>query len=82
MKYIDSLQFVKENIRYKQHWNKKQMLDAIWQPLTENTFIGNTSYAAGSQFKVFETRNFGWIVFAPGTKDCHGNPIIHRIIKV
>jgi hypothetical protein len=41
MRYIDSEEFIKENIRYKQHWNKKQigMLDAIWQPLTENTFI-------------------------------------------
>jgi hypothetical protein len=80
---MDSLQFVKEHIRYKQHWNKKVgMTDALWQPLSEDTWINGIMYAAGSEFKVFETRNFGWIVFKPGTLDGHGNLVSRRIVKV
>lgn len=83
MRYMDSVQFAKEYIRYKQHWNKKQvgMTDALWQPLSEDTWINGITYAAGSQFKVFETQNFGWIVFAPGTKNADGHPVLRRIIK-
>jgi hypothetical protein len=65
MEYKSIEQFIKEHLRYKQHWNKKQisMQDAHWQELKNDTHVGGIDYAKGSIFKVFETRNFGWIVF-------------------
>jgi len=57
------------------------MTDAVWQPLAENTWLNGCEYAAGSQFKCFETTNFGWIVFAPETLTPCGNIPGKRIIK-
>lgn len=58
-------EFIKKHIRNGQHWNTKlvDMKRAKWQTLAEHTHIGGIDYAAGSSFKVFETTNFGWIVF-------------------
>ena len=76
-------QFFKLHLRYKQHWNKKVITssDAVWQPLTENTWLDGCSYAKGSLFKCFETTNFGWIVFDPNTLTPDGLYPGKRIIK-
>lgn len=83
MKYESIEYFIKKHIRFKQHWNKKviKMTDAVWQPLSEDTYIDGQEYAAGSMFKVFETTNFGWIVFDGNTKCPNGNIPNRRIIK-
>ena len=83
MNHVGLEKFFKSHLRYKQHWNKKHidMRDAQWQSLSEDTWLNGMSYAAGSQFKVFETTNFGWIVFAPGTLTAEGNIPHRRIIK-
>jgi hypothetical protein len=83
MEFTNMEQFFKQHLRFKQHWNKKviSMHDAVWQTLTANTWIDGCEYAAGSQFKVFETTNFGWIVFGPETKTPDGNTPGKRIIK-
>ena len=83
MNYIELEQFFKRYLRTKQHWNKKviSMSDAIWQTLTDDIWLDGCEYAKGSQFKVFETTNFGWIVFEPETKTPSGNIPDKRIIK-
>jgi len=75
--------FFRKHLRYKQHWNKKNisMSDAIWQPLEKDTYLDGCVYAKNSLFKVFETTNFGWIVFASGTKTSDGNIPNKRIIR-
>ena len=83
MNYNGIEHFIKTHLRYKQHWKKKIILmsDAVWQTSEDDTSLGNCSYAKGSQFKVFETQNFGWVVFAPGTKTPSGdepNRCIHK----
>ncbi len=83
MTYISIDQFIKKHLRFKQHWNKKVigMSDAVWQPLEDDTFLNECTYAKGSLFKVFETKNFGWIVFGPGTLTANGNTPNRRILK-
>ena len=74
MDYPSFEMFFKQHLRYKQHWNKKVSIkDAVWQPLSSDTHLDGCDYAAGSTFKVFETSNFGWIVFAPDTLTPKGN---------
>lgn len=81
--YASVDEFIKKHLRTKQHWNKKliTMKDAIWQKLEEPTYLGNCTFAAGSTFKVFETQNFGWIVFDQNTKTVEGNTPNNRIFK-
>jgi hypothetical protein len=57
--------FITKHLRFQQHWNKKviRLEDAKWQTLENDAHVGEGTYAAGSQFKVFETQNFGWVVF-------------------
>jgi hypothetical protein len=83
MQFADLGHFIKSHLRYKQHWNKKVigLTDAVWQTLTEDTWIDGVAYAKDSQFKVFETSNFGWIVFHPDTKTPDGKIPGKRIIK-
>ncbi len=78
---IDS--FIKSHLRYKQHWNKKliDIKDAHWQTLEEDVWLDGCEYAKGSQFKVFETTNFGWVVFGPSTLTPDGKTPGKRIIK-
>ncbi len=83
IKYPSIETFIMEHLRYKQHWNKKHITisDAIWQTLDNDTFLNGIVYATGSLFKVFETTNFGWIVFGPDTKTADGNIPFRRIVK-
>lgn len=57
------------------------MSDAKWQQLNESTWIDGIEFATGCKFKVFETTNFGWIVFSPGSKTVDGNKPGRRIFK-
>lgn len=65
IKFYDLADFIKRHLRTGQHWNKKVigLGDAKWQTLEHDAHVGEGVYAAGSQFKVFETTNFGWVVF-------------------
>lgn len=83
MDYVSLSDFIKNHLRYKQHWNKKtiSMSDAQWQTLSNDTFLDGSCYAQGSQFKVFETTNFGWVVFGPETKSPNGHVPNKRILK-
>lgn len=75
MKYYNADEFINKHLRHGQHWNKKHIMmeDAKPQTLAEDTHIGGIEYAAGSEFKVFETANFGWICFKPNAKTPEGN---------
>ena len=81
--FINVEHFIKTHLRHKQHWNKRMidMQNAVWQTLAEDTWLDGCEYAKDSQFKVFETSNFGWIVFGPETKTPDGNIPGKRIIK-
>ena len=81
--FINVEHFIKIHLRYKQHWNRKLigLPAAIWQTLDDNIWLDGCEYAKGSQFKVFETANFGWIVFDKDTKTPAGNTPGKRIIK-
>jgi hypothetical protein len=81
--YYTAGEFIEKHLRHGQHWNKKRIMmeDAKPQTLPENTHIGGIDYAAGSEFKVFETQNFGWICFKPTAKTPDGNvpgKLIHK----
>jgi len=83
MKFYSVEEFIQKHLRTGQHWNKKLIHseDAKPQTLAEDTHIGGIEYAAGSEFKVFETRNFGWICFRQDTKSPDGNipgKLIHK----
>lgn len=91
MEYMTGTEFCDKFMRNGHHWNKKtiKMTDAKWQVLPfdvcifcENSGSSGKSFVKGSKFKVFETPNFGWIVFHPGTKDGFGNEVSKRILKV
>ena len=83
MTYPSLEQFFKQHLRFRQHWNKKQirMEDAVWQTLDSDTFLDGIEYAKGSEFKIFETTNFGFIVFGPESKTPSGDIPGKRIIK-
>ena len=83
MDYVSPEEFIKRHLRYKQHWNKKVIgiRDAVWQTLERDTWMDGCEYAAGSQFKVLETTNFGFVVFGPDTKTPSGAAPGKRIIK-
>lgn len=83
MKYPGIEDFIKQHLRFQQHWNKKviSMTDAKWQVLEEDTMISNISFGVGSMFKVFETRNFGWIVFHSDARTPCGDVPGRRIFK-
>jgi hypothetical protein len=51
----------------------KTLDKAEWRTLEEDTMFQGIMYAKGSKFKVFETKNFGWVVFATGTRTPTGN---------
>lgn len=83
MDYPGTEKFIKDHIRYKQHWKRKHIgvQDAKWQPLANDTWIEGQEFAKGSQFKVFETQNFGYVVFHPESKTPTGNVPHRRIFK-
>lgn len=83
MKYESVEHFIESHIRYKQHWKKKSitMEDAVWQELNEDTWLDGIAYAKGSKFKVFESENFGWVVFHSDSKTTEGLTPARRILK-
>jgi hypothetical protein len=59
----------------------KKLENAKWQTLEDDTIFQSIPYAKGSQFKVFETKNFGWVVFHQDTKTPEGHTpgrLIHK----
>lgn len=83
MTYTSIEQFINKHLRFKQHWNKKTISseNAHWQFLDDDTYIDGIPYSKNSQFKVFETNNFGWIVFHHSTKTVNGdtpNKFMHK----
>jgi hypothetical protein len=83
MNSFDLHDFIRMHLRFGKHWNKKNIGigDAKWQELKEDTWLGGYEYAKGSQFKVFETTNFGWVVFRPDTKTPTGQIPGRKILK-
>lgn len=75
MQYFTVEEFIKKHLRFKQHWKKKviSMQDAEFQRLEADSHIGGIEYAEGSIFKVFETSNFGWVVFKRTSLTPDGN---------
>jgi hypothetical protein len=54
---------------------------AEWRTLDKDTFFNGYEYAAGSQFKVFESQDAGWVVFKRDSVTPNGNTpgrFIHR----
>lgn len=48
--------------------NKKRTLKAAtWQTTTDDVMFEGIKYAKGSQYKVWETENFGWVCFHPSS---------------
>lgn len=43
----------------------QHLKNAKWQTLDKPTNMEGYGIPAGAQYKVFETKNFGWVVFAP-----------------
>lgn len=60
---------------------KLSLKDAEWQTLEEDTIFEGIAYAKGSRFKIFETEDFGHVVFSPGTLTPSGEvpaKLLHR----
>lgn len=81
--YPSIADLIVKNIRHGQHWNKKHigLSDAEWQPLLKDTYIGQNVFPAGTQFKVFETINFGWLVLHKDARTIEGAIPYRRIYK-
>lgn len=60
---------------------KRTMQNAKWITLSEDVWFDGYEYAKGSQYKVFETPNFGWVVFHLDTRTPNGNIPFRRIHK-
>ena len=52
--------------------NLSSMKQAQMQTLKEDTKVEGVEFAKGSQYKVFETKNFGWLVFHSSSKTPSG----------
>ena len=83
LKFFTAEEFIKAHLRHGQHHKKRyvRIEDAKPQTLSEHTHIAGIEYAKGSEFKVFETQNFGWICFKGNTKTPDGKvpgKIIHK----
>jgi len=60
---------------------KRNIRTAQWQQLTEDIWFDGYEYAAGSEFKVFETQDFGFVCFKPGSLTPQGHRpgrLIHK----
>lgn len=58
-----------------------KMNKAKWQTLSEDTSVDGIPFAAGSEYKVFETSNFGWVVFSSTARTPSGDIPGRRIFK-
>jgi len=53
--------------------NKKRNLDnAKWVELEEDTWFDGIEYAKGSFYKIWETEDFGWVYFRRDSKTPKG----------
>lgn len=51
----------------------KSMKTSKWQVSTQDITLGNGKVIpAGAEYKAFESTNFGWLIFAPGTRTQDG----------
>jgi hypothetical protein len=54
--------------------NKKRTLqNAQWETLPMNIWFNGYEYAVGSEYKRFESENFGYVVFSPDAKTPDGS---------
>jgi len=51
----------------------KKIQNAKWITLNEDSILCGIPFAKGSQYKAFETRDAGYVVFKPGTKCPNGD---------
>lgn len=52
---------------------RRTLKNAEWRTLEEDTFFDGMAYAKGSQYKVWETDNFGWVCFHHDSRTPDGN---------
>ena len=60
---------------------KLSIQNSTWQKLAEDIWFNGYEYAAGSEYKRWETDNFGFVVFKPGTLSPNGQApyrLIHK----
>lgn len=57
------------------------MGNAEWKELPEDMWMEQWQFSKGSLVKVFETKNFGWIVFHASAKLTNGAEPVRRIFK-
>jgi len=80
-------EFIKQHLRHGQHHRKRiiDMKAAIWQKLERDMTLCDSNncyqFSKDSEFKVFETTNFGWIVFHPDSRTPEGAIPGRRIFK-
>jgi len=55
---------------------------APWLSLKEDTNFQGFLFAAGSEYKAFETPNAGWVCFHPSTKTPSGDVAHRRLFKI
>lgn len=70
---------------FPKHSDRRKKLmylsNAQWQTLKQDTMIEGIKFSVGSRYKVFETKNFGWIVFDSKSVTPDGNIPGRRIFK-
>lgn len=57
------------------------LANAQWKVLDVDSWFNGIEYAAGSRYKIFETQDFGWVIFHSDSKTPDGNrpgKFIHR----
>jgi hypothetical protein len=71
----------KGKLMFRPKRHKSDKMVAKWTKTEEEILVEQGRIAIGSEFKAFETNNFGWLVFAPGTKLVDGSILQKRIYK-
>ena len=75
--FPQNLESLAKNVRTRVY----SLRNAEWRRLEDDTYVDGITYAKGSEYKVFETTNFGWVVFKPESKSPCGatpNKFIHK----
>mgnify|MGYP003658279003 CR=1 FL=1 len=65
----------------KRNKNRPGIIEAKWQPLVEDIFFEGISWAKGTEYKIWETDNFGYVAFKPGTLTADGMIPNKRIFR-
>ncbi len=60
----------------------KSMARADWVKVADDTDFQGHQFAAGSEYKAFETRNAGWVCFREGVRTPSGAVALRRLFKV